>query len=1477
MREGTTRNSIQLSALARAFFLAAVAITGGWLVLAPIGVANAQDPNDPDFCPVGQQCGVTMDIPTNCMTYGTVTFCDRSPYWERGFRTVAEPAAPVPTADDFPDSEETGTLSGDDPNNQGCKVCGNPFNILTGNKVQREFDYVGTGRMPLVFSRTFNSKAPATQQSPLGTKWSMGIPTLEKWWTTLYEEPGGIWFGMILIREDGQRVKFKSADGPLLPGTTNVTVEFTRTNGKVERLFQADDGTWVYLDRTMEYRFDTYGRITLKIDRPTGEYHKYTYPAGLGRDPSQITHSSGRSLTLTYSNGQLTTLADPAGKQIQYTYNAQGNLASVTYPAVAAGTPTRTYHYENTQFPDLLTKIVDEVGTQSKWTYDSSGNALSSETNTGIDKFEVLSRTAANGVWEVRTKNALGRESTHRFEEIGGRKKATSTDGDATTYCAATSSNITYDSMGYYDKLTDAEGNVTDYNHDSNGRLSSITEAFGTTAARTTTFIYNHDTELLEFAGNSEQETFYDYGLPNEQGQGRLKSIRRKDLTGTSVDRVTTFTYPAVSTTAEGTELVRQVFIDGPQSGTADTTKVFYDSAGRLASTLNAEGHLTIFGGNYDALGRPLQITHPTGMVTNLVYNDRGWLTSKTDVVQTRSIGGGTYTQNRTTTYTHRLDGTVSKITFPDSTELIFGYDLAGRLASVSGPGLQWPERIAFEYDNASNITRERRQAGFISPIVHKEVNYEYDALSRLRKVTDGNNYEQLITYDKNDLVDLVTDARNNTTQHIYNERNELTQMLNRDSGQVDMVYDDNSLLNAVTDAINVTTNYTRNGFGEVTTESSPDSGTWNYVYDEAGNLQKVTDAKGHDTDYQNYDALNRLGVIKHPDLAGDTTFSYDQSQPGYMDRVTDYTGYTDFEYNQAGELTKKTAHVVGVTMTIEYQYDASGRVEHAKMPGGTELFYTYDDYGRVERIEVDHSDPLFARQDLASNIQYKPFGPMTQVVLGSLQTRTLTYDNNYQLQTLTSGSVMQKSYGYDANGNITTITDGLGAPLRTYGYDTMDRLDQHSGPDGVFDYRYDKNGNRESKNSPTDNYAYYSDTNRLQSAPEFTVAYDANGIATQRGSLLFGVNHRHRIWQVVSAGPTYNNYFYNSLGERVYKYVHNGTFNQRFVYGGGLLLHEQGSQGTIDYVYLNGQPIAMVKDGSIFYLHTDHLGRPEVATNWSGVVAWSIEANAWSSDGIAGGLTVNLRFPGQYYDAESGLHYNYSRFYDPVIARYLSSDPIGLRGGLNRYNYANGNPLSFVDQLGLSAAAAEVQRSADWARRIRDLARCARTAVATIRAGAAASAAPGAVLVAGMIIPSSLGDGTISDHEWEQRRRNGGTITLPDGGIGSTGTYENPIQSEDSVEDLWVSMAKPPSDAKDPEGAKAPGKPGELEGFKDPKGGEDWVKNPNGRGNGWKDDKGRVWVPTGHGGSAHGGPHWDVQDPRTGDATNVYPGGRKR
>jgi hypothetical protein len=87
---------------------------------------------------------------------------------------------------------------------------------------------------------------------------------------------------------------------------------------------------------------------------------------------------------------------------------------------------------------------------------------------------------------------------------------------------------------------------------------------------------------------------------------------------------------------------------------------------------------------------------------------------------------------------------------------------------------------------------------------------------------------------------------------------------------------------------------------------------------------------------------------------------------------------------------------------------------------------------------------------------------------------------------------------------------------------------------------------------------------------------------------------------------------------------------------------------------------------------------------------------------------------------------------------------------------------------------------------------------------------------------------------------------------------------------------AKPPKDAYDKNGAKAPGKPGVTEGYVEGKKGENWVPNPNGRGFGWEDADGNVWVPTGPGSEAHGGPHWDVQKPN-GGYDNVYPGGRRR
>lgn len=103
-----------------------------------------------------------------------------------------------------------------------------------------------------------------------------------------------------------------------------------------------------------------------------------------------------------------------------------------------------------------------------------------------------------------------------------------------------------------------------------------------------------------------------------------------------------------------------------------------------------------------------------------------------------------------------------------------------------------------------------------------------------------------------------------------------------------------------------------------------------------------------------------------------------------------------------------------------------------------------------------------------------------------------------------------------------------------------------------------------------------------------------------------------------------------------------------------------------------------------LIYLHPDHLGTPKYGTNTGGTQVWAANADAFGVGAPSGSATVNLRMPGQYYDAESGLFYNWNRYYSPAIGRYISSDPIGQEGGLNTFLYAESSPVMFVDPEGL-------------------------------------------------------------------------------------------------------------------------------------------------------------------------------------------------
>ena len=241
--------------------------------------------------------------------------------------------------------------------------------------------------------------------------------------------------------------------------------------------------------------------------------------------------------------------------------------------------------------------------------------------------------------------------------------------------------------------------------------------------------------------------------------------------------------------------------------------------------------------------------------------------------------------------------------------------------------------------------------------------------------------------------------------------------------------------------------------------------------------------------------------------------------------------------------------------------------------------------------------------------------------------------------------------------------------------------------------FQYDANGNRISLTEGGLSYSYTNEAggNRLLSTVGPTAkvyAYDASGNVTSDGVHTYSYDDRGRLVTVDVAAASYQ---HNGQGQRVKKTV--GTTTVLFAYDEmGNLIGEYDSIGNTvrEHVWFAGAPVAVLAGTDTHYVHTDHLGTPRAITD-AGTVIWSWESDAYGSsaanedpDGDSTLFTYNLRFPGQYYDVETGFHYNYFRTLDPSTGRYLESDPIGLNGGLNTYGYGLQNPTKFKDPFGL-------------------------------------------------------------------------------------------------------------------------------------------------------------------------------------------------
>jgi RHS repeat-associated protein len=349
----------------------------------------------------------------------------------------------------------------------------------------------------------------------------------------------------------------------------------------------------------------------------------------------------------------------------------------------------------------------------------------------------------------------------------------------------------------------------------------------------------------------------------------------------------------------------------------------------------------------------------------------------------------------------------------------------------------------------------------------------------------------------------------------------------------------------------------------------------------------------------------------------------------------------------------------------------------------------------------------------LASSIGYQPFGGIEALSFGNGLKLTQSYTQDYLIRrqivqdATTSILVFDRVYAFNDGINLTAITDNVDATRNeNYIYTATNRLQRGNGIWGSLNWTYDLVGNRTSETltgSTADTFNYPSTTNQLASVTQGAITlrgftYDGAGNVTadnRSGTTTnYRYNQRGRLDELTIGSTVIADYVYDGLERMAVRTTLNmspaGTTHYLYDLKGHLLVEADSTGQTLrEYVWIDDLPLAVVSDvntvsPNLYYVHADQVNRPLKMTDGSEAVVWNATYRPFGEIvSITGPASNNLRFPGQYFLIEDGLHYNWYRHYDPTLGRYTKADPLGLAAGLNLYTYASSTPTQNTDPTG--------------------------------------------------------------------------------------------------------------------------------------------------------------------------------------------------